>query len=236
MSEPASDGVSIGEYCREIEAYLCRKNDGHLIRIVGPAFEVVSGWAEAGIPIRMVFHGIDRTVERRARKGPQRRPLRVEFCEADVLDAFDEWRRAVGVPSEREEPVSAKLPPLAAHLERVLLRLTNARATNLLGTDLDALIDRVSQELDGVKAAGRRLKGERRQITLDRLHALDTELVVLGRLALTESERAALAAQADNELSAFRGRMSAEAFERAREAAIDRLVRDRFSIPTVSFV
>ena len=24
-----------GEYCREIEAYLCRRNEGHLIRIVG---------------------------------------------------------------------------------------------------------------------------------------------------------------------------------------------------------
>jgi len=27
------------EYCREIENYLCQKNEGHLIRIVGPAFE-----------------------------------------------------------------------------------------------------------------------------------------------------------------------------------------------------
>ena len=33
------------QYCREIEAYLCRKNDGHLVRIVGPAFEQVCGWA-----------------------------------------------------------------------------------------------------------------------------------------------------------------------------------------------
>jgi hypothetical protein len=34
-----------GRYCRDIETYLCRKNDGHLIRIVGPAFELVTGWA-----------------------------------------------------------------------------------------------------------------------------------------------------------------------------------------------
>ena len=29
----------------QIESYLCRKNGGHLVRIVGPAFEKVRSWA-----------------------------------------------------------------------------------------------------------------------------------------------------------------------------------------------
>ena len=86
------------EYCRQVEAYLCRKNDGHLIRIVGPVFEQVCCWSEQGVPLSAVFHGIDRRFERYYARGPRRRPLRLEFCEADVLDLFDEWRRAVGVP------------------------------------------------------------------------------------------------------------------------------------------
>ena len=53
MTEP-------GAYCREIETYLCRRNGGHLIRIVGPAFERVCGWAEAGVPLQVVVEGIDR--------------------------------------------------------------------------------------------------------------------------------------------------------------------------------
>ena len=36
------------DYCREIEAYLCRKNDGHLVRIVGPSFNLVCGWYRLG--------------------------------------------------------------------------------------------------------------------------------------------------------------------------------------------
>src|SRR5919202_6002357 len=91
MSQPEED------YCRQIESYLCRKNDGHLIRIVGPAFEQVCGWATRGVPLKVAFHGIDRYFERYYAKGPRRRPVRIEFCEADVLDVFDEWRRAVGV-------------------------------------------------------------------------------------------------------------------------------------------
>ena len=131
-------------YCREIEAHLCRKNDGHLIRIVGPAFERVASWAEQGIPLKVALAGVDRYFERYYRKGPRRRPVRVEFCEADVLDAFDEWRRAVGVsvvarrqrggPSV-EEPLPAPRPrrSLKTHIESVLARLTVLRGSDKLG-------------------------------------------------------------------------------------------------------
>ncbi len=86
-----------GALCRAVESYLCRKNDGHLIRIVGPAFELVCGWAAAGVPQSVVERAIDRTYARYHAKRRRRRPLRIEYCEADVLDLFDEWRRAVGV-------------------------------------------------------------------------------------------------------------------------------------------
>ena len=84
------------EYCREIESYLCQKNGGHLIRVVGPSFEMVSKWAAEGVPLKVAFRGIDRYCERYYKKGPRRRPVRIDFCEADVLDVFDEWRRASG--------------------------------------------------------------------------------------------------------------------------------------------
>src|SRR5258706_944223 len=121
MTDPA-------EYCREIETYLCRKNEGHLIRIAGPVFEQVSGWAAQGVPIAVAFRGIDRYCERYYAKGPRRRPVRVEFCEADILELFDDWRRAVGVsqlvdsPSD-VEPAAAR-DRLPAHLDRPTARLT----------------------------------------------------------------------------------------------------------------
>ena len=133
----------IAEYCREIETYLCRKNDGHLIRVVGPSFDLVSGWAAQGVPLKVAFAGIDRYFERYYRKGPRRRPVRIDFCEADVLDVFDEWRRATGVTGRSRQPCSAVIrraatigdsvsprspSSLPAHLERVVLRLTSARA------------------------------------------------------------------------------------------------------------
>ena len=58
---------NVGTYCRQIEAYLCRRNEGHLIRVVGPSFDLVSKWAIDGVPLKVAFQGIDRTVERHAR-------------------------------------------------------------------------------------------------------------------------------------------------------------------------
>ena len=88
MTDPA-------EYARQVESYLCRKNGGHLIRVVGPAFELVSGWASAGVPLKVALRGIDRCCARLEARGPRRRPIRVEFCEADVLeDLLPERARA----------------------------------------------------------------------------------------------------------------------------------------------
>jgi len=233
--------VPIPEYCRQIETYLCQKNDGHLIRVVGPSFDVVSKWAADGIPIKVAFRGIDRYFERYYRDKKRRRPVRIDFCEADVLDVFDEWRRAVGVvglaardaPQEDAEP-SRRGSSLPAHLQRAVLRLTEARATGTLDAGFDALIDRVAAELD-VARTSRGLRGEARQAVIHRLVALDLELAAAALGSLDEALQVGLGEEADDELSAYRDRMTPEAYARARNAAIEGLVRERFRLPTLSF-
>jgi hypothetical protein len=234
----------VDDYCREIETYLCRKNDGHLIRVVGPSFGIVSGWAEQGVPLKIAFAGIDRYFERYYRKGPRRRPVKIDFCDADVLDVFDEWRRATGVPStsvpsetsHQHSAVRNRTVSLPAHLERVVLRLTSARAGGSLGDDFDALIDRAAAELDAARGTSGGLRGVARQALLDRLATLDAELVHRARAALDQAARASLAREAESELAGFRSGMTPDAFARAREAAIDRLVRERARLPTITFV
>src|SRR5437763_9215069 len=117
--------MEAAEYCRAIETYLCRKNEGHLVRIVGPVFEKVSGWAAQGVPLAVAFKGIDHYCERYYAKGPRRRPVRVEFCEADVLELFDDWRRAVGVSSldGGDDARERKPDSLPSHLDRAIARL-----------------------------------------------------------------------------------------------------------------
>jgi hypothetical protein len=234
------------EYCRAIEAYLCRKNDGHLIRIVGPAFEQVLGWAARGVPVRIVCHGIDRYFERYYARGPRRRPVRIEFCEADVLDTFDEWRRAVGLASEATVPAASteagsgiveedqrRRQSLTAHLDRVIARLTALRA----GPDrsLDESLDSAIRELDGRRQHSRTLRGDARRQFLDRLVAIDTELLEAARRTCDGATLSRLGAEAEEELAPFKGRLSAGAFAESHRAAVDRLLRERSRLPIVAF-
>ena len=237
----------LADYCRDIETYLCQKNDGHLIRVVGPAFEMVSRWAAEGIPFKVACRGIDRCFERYHRKGPRRRPVRIDFCEADVLDVFEEWRRAIGLTTAApsgDQPESdgqedgawpRRSGSLPAHLERALLLLTSARATGRLGAAADALVDAVSTELDNARQPAHGLRGAARTTLLSRLELLDRDLLEIGRAQLDPAQLETVGREADQELSPFRAGMTAEAYARSREGAIDRIVRERLGLPTLRF-
>lgn len=230
--------MDVADYCREIETYLCRKNDGHLIRVTGPSFDLVAGWAAQGVPFKVACEGIDRYFERYYRKGPRRRPVKIDFCEADILDVFDEWRRAVGLakqPESQSPNPEPRQPSLPAHLERVVLRLTEARTRGTLGDAFDALIDRVAAELDMARAKAGGLRGEARQALVARLAALDGELLQRARAVLDDATRAALMRDAEESLAPFRAGMAPDAFARALDRAIDALVRERFKLPAVAF-
>jgi len=236
-------GTESVDFCREIESYLCRKNDGHLVRVTGPSFDRVSGWAAQGIPLKVAFEGIDRCFERYYRRGPRRRPVRIDFCEADVLDVFDEWRRALGLPrgQAREEgplaPGTEDARPsgsLPAHLQRVVLRLTAARAGGGLNEEFDAIIDRVARELDTARAEARGIRGEAREALLRRLASLDGELLRHVRESMEPAALAALVEEASEELTPFRGQMAPDAYDRAHEAAVHRLIRNRLALPMIA--
>ncbi len=231
--------MDAAEYCRAIETHLCRRNDGHLVRIVGPAFEQVCGWAAAGVPLKVALRGIDRCCERYYAKGPQRRPVRVEFCEADVLDLFDDWRRAVGVsapggPEASLEPPSRK-PALASHITRVVARLTAARAGGRRSDAFHAALADAVRELDGLAAESGRARGAARAAIVSRLDALDREVLEAALREIDDAAAADLRRESDAELGPFGARMAPDARARAVEAAYERLVRDSLGLPTIAY-
>lgn len=230
-----------GDFCREVEAYLCRKNDGHLIRIVGPAFEQVCGWAERGVPLAVAFRGIDRTFERYYRKRERRRPVRVEFCQPDVLDAFDDWRRAVGVGTRASEggdagdaASAARRGSLRAHLDRVAERLSSLAAAERVAAPVAAVVGRALAEIDALRPGARGLRGNARLAVLDHLRALDADLIAAARGSADASLVAALSGDAEQELAPFAGRMAADAYARALDTCRDRLLRERLGLPQLS--
>ena len=241
----ARGGVDVGAYCRDVEAHLCRVNGGHLVRIVGPAFGLVSGWAQEGIPLRIVLHGVERTVARLTVKGPRRRPVRIEFCEADVRDAYDQWRKAVGVHAAGaarmpegegsddlpERP--SRTPSLPRHLERVAVRLSSAAATQALPPSLMATIDRVLRDVDACLEPARGARGDARAALIARLARLDDEMTAAASAALDDAQREACRLNAARELAPHKATLPAEAYRDAERALQAELARKAFALPQV---
>jgi hypothetical protein len=221
------------EYCREVESYLCKKNGGHLVRIVGPAFEQVRSWAEQGIPLRIVFRGIDSASDRHNAKPGRRRPLRIEFCEADVLKAFDDWRRTTGLSEAAAEDGPSRKEPLASHIERAVQRLLAVRTEGRV--ELANTIAATVSALDDLVTNARQVRGDARAVIIARLADLDAALIAAARDHIDQKKANALRAEAEAEIAPFLARMSAEARQRALGMAFDRFLRESLALPVLTY-
>ncbi|HET9373199.1 MAG TPA: hypothetical protein VFO19_23210 [Vicinamibacterales bacterium] len=246
MNGPVEAGgaVDVGEYCRQVEAHLTKVNGGHLVRIVGPGFELVRGWAIDGIPLRVVLGAIDQKAARHA-LGSSDRPLRIEFCEGDVRAIFDRWRRAVGVwsgeePATSETPAVAdaapddrRQPSLAKHLQRAIDRLTRAGSVVDAPEPLRNAIDSTLAEIVEMREASKHARGPARDAFVARLAPLDTALLAAARGVAAPDVISALEREAADELAPYRVRLDGAAWSHAMQVTVDRLLREHFLLPTL---
>ena len=230
-----------GEYCRQVEDHLTRVNGGHLVRIVGPGFELVRQWALEGIPLSVVVRGIELKADRH-RLGNARRPLRIEFCEGDIRDLYDAWRRAVGLPrgestTDPDEasasPEVHKRPSLSKHLDRVIERLSRVTGRLEWPESFRETLGGLLQEVTTLRELARTARGSLRDDLVGRLGPLDVQLMSASRIAAPPELLTALAADAALDLAPFRERLNGEAWQQAVDVTVDRLLRDRYGLPTI---
>jgi hypothetical protein len=120
---------------------------------------------------------------------------------------------------EEEHATRHSLP---AHLERVRQRLRQAEA-NTSTTPFGELLVRIGAELSTLDTSDRACVAKR-------LVELDAEILQAAQAAV-DADR--LRAEADEQLAGFRLKMQDDAYQRARRAAMDRLLRERFQLPVL---
>lgn len=241
---PLPDGVpeppDIGEYCRGVEAHLARVNAGQIVRIAGTSFELVRGWALEGIPLAIVYRGIEQKAERH-RAGRSKRPLRLEFCEHDVRALYDDWRRAVGAPGAASADRSAdagpvieerRRPSVARQLDRAMARIAAAAGRLETPEPLRDALSEILEQLAAVREQLRHARGDARRQLVERVADIDRAIGEAARRAADVS-LADVELEAGRELAAFRQRMSPAAWQRSIDAAVDRLLRERFGLPAI---
>jgi hypothetical protein len=244
----------LGQYCRAIETHLCQVNQGHLVRIVGPAFDMVKRWHAAGVPLKIALRGVDRRAARASRSASaSRRPLRLEFCEADVLDVFDQWRRAIGfaLPAgqgaagegtndaaapgptggEDDEAGGGRGPSLPKHLERVMVRLSSFLASESeAGPALRASVGATLDAVERLRGLGR-VRGAARRAALEELRTLDEGLLAALSAAAPEGWLDNARREARIDLGAYEARLPAAEFDRLVDRAAQRLLRAQLQLP-----
>jgi hypothetical protein len=75
-------------YPEEIEALIVRFHGRPLSPI---EFDRARQYEEDGIPITVVLRGIEQRAMRQMRT-----PFRLAYCNEDILEAYDDWKRAIG--------------------------------------------------------------------------------------------------------------------------------------------
>jgi hypothetical protein len=236
--------TDIGEYCRQVEAYLTKVNGGHLVRVVGPGFVLVRQWAEEGIPLSAVCRGIDQKAQRH-RTGASKRPLRIEFCEGDVRDVYETWRRAVGVAGaagdagaepEADRGSGSARRSVTRDLNRAIERLVQLGGRMDLP---DALRDAAQDVLDAVTVVRDQVKGVRgdaRAALLAPLPDWDQRLVTAARAAAGQALLDTFVRDASSDLQSYRGRLTDEAWRSAIDVTVERAVRAHFQLPDLAAI
>lgn len=243
--EPALSVIDLGEFCRRVEEHLTRVNNGQLIRIVGPAFELVRGWALEGVPLSIVAHGIDLKAER-YRAGRATRPLRLEFCEADVRDVYTRWRRSVGLAAASAAAAvgsadgadageATKRPSLSKQLDRAIDKLSRVAGRLDLVESFREEMARAITELSDIRESARKARGDARLELAAKLPDIDAALIAAARGALSADAIDRLRADAEADLAPYRARVAPDMWHRTVDRALDQLIRDHLGLPTLAF-
>jgi hypothetical protein len=235
----AGGGLDVGEYCRHVEAHLARVNAGEIIRISGAGFELVRGWALEGIPLSVVRHAISLKAERH-QAGRSTRPLRIEFCAADVRAVYATWRRAVGMTAGGTDGTDEAAPAdeprrgsLARHLQRAIDRLSRSVSRVDLEPAIRVVLDRGLQEVAALAERARGARGAARDAAVADLAAIDGRLMAEARRAVGPNVLDQLAADASADLAAYRNRLTPEIWQRSVDLAVNRLLRERLGLPVL---
>jgi hypothetical protein len=101
--------------------------------------------------------------------------------------------------------------------------------------EFDAVLEAITKEAAAFRDMPGPLRGDTRERIIARLVELDRMMLDAAREQADAAAVESMRADAVEQLRPFRDRMPADAYPRAVAAAVDRLLREREQLPTVSF-
>jgi hypothetical protein len=229
-------------YYTEIEEYFWRKRGAHLL--VSPLdWAIVETWQQAGISLSAVLKGIDRAFESyaRSRRGAGRPLKSLAYCASAVLDAAAEEKETSAgtgprARAEKQDETFSREELRAYFLcnrerfERAAKKLSPDAGLAGLAEKLRETVARIEELLPILDAPGKLdLEDLERRMTV-----LEEKLTGTLLAAVPEDTLLAVRRELDRQLSAYRGKMTAEQLRHLEQKYIEKRLREHYNLPRLS--
>lgn len=225
-------------YWEEIERYFAKKRGSALI-LSPKDWPLVTSWQERGIPLEVIYQGIDKAFERLEEKQKtfQRQTIRtLAYCQYDVEELWGDRKEAVQAKSQfSEEEIQQTL---IAERRRVSTKLSSVSTQlrkyaqnphyycikdELLSSSeaLDALIPLVGQAEDNTAIS--QLKQE--------IRSIEQHLISQLEQVIADNIRQALYTKAKTKLASYKKNMNEHVYQETLRIAFFQALRDAYPLP-----
>ncbi|MFQ5738161.1 MAG: hypothetical protein ACE5JX_04070 [Acidobacteriota bacterium] len=214
-------------YFTEVEEYFLRRRGKNVL--VSPLdWCLIELWKETGIPLQVVFQGIDRSFES-ARKRSRKDPTTLFYCHPAVSEVFEEYGRArLGAPAENQF-VEENGAWARDDVRRYICGLERSVAARS-----GELFDRAGAQLSEIRSGLESGQG-------NDFEGIDRALNRVGSL-IAESLQEELPAprlkeikkEVRSELKLYKKRLSKEVYRQLERSYLNRRIREEHHLPEFS--
>jgi hypothetical protein len=225
-------------YWEEIERYFVKKRGSALI-LSPKDWPIVTSWQERGIPLEVIFAGIDQAFARLEEKQQpsQRQPIRtLAYCQYDVEELWHARKDAISdtAPlSEKDvrQKMMAECRKLAAKISSTSAQLRRYTEDPHYQGIHDALIS-AAETLDSFIPLIEQGENDTVMTQLTQnIRELEKRLLAQLEQALDDDVRRELYAQAEAKLAAYKKNMKAEVYQETLRIAFLQALRAAYPLP-----
>ncbi len=215
-------------YFSDIEEHFCRRRG--TVLVVSPLdWAVMETWKEAGLPLEAVLRGIDATFDKYDRRPSKTRKINsLTYCTQEVLAAAEDMKEAAVGAKREPQQHSLEAEHIRNYLQRNAAEFAKAKAP----AGAEKLVREDARALEEI-AAGLGDAPDVEEIER-RMTVMEEKLFAALLAATDDSALVEIRAQAERELSPYRGKMTAPQIEQLLRQYTNKKLLERYGLPRLS--
>lgn len=226
-------------YWEEIERYFAKKRGNALI-LSPKDWPLVTSWQERGIPLEIIYQGIDKAFTRleEKQKTSQRQTIQtLTYCQYDIEELWKAWKEAVQAESQLSGEDShkdfiAERQRLSTKIKSVSNQLRKYAQNSHYHCIRDELFSS-SEALDALTSLIEQAEDATTIVQIkQKIHSVEQHLVSQLEHAIDNDVRQELYAKAEAQLVSYKKNMNEDVYQETLRIAFLQALRDAYPLPS----